>query len=465
MILAFSILLRVFLALQGGQFIWPDERRYYISQMAIESLMSGKFLNFGKNISGKRPDKPHLWASPGIILAGLIPACIEYAIGKHPVIPAFFFGLFSVLNIFLVFRILQHAGSDKSEALLASFFLSISNSIFYYARSILTYDVSMTFCLLAILSGIAKPEQKKNAFLCGIYAALGFLIYNGYWTFSACALLIPFIYRQITFNNLIKHTMYTGFGFLLPFLITFCVATVVHVDIIKSFLLFSQTVNSGVMSEGWSLPFEYYWHTEHFLFLFWLIALFCFLVTLRKNIYRKKVLFALFGIFFIYGNLAFFSVVLHKFVVYARTARQLTPFFCILSAFTVNNMLKVSASKKYAKIILILALIQGCYNFYNPLTLTFSKDFKAQAKALVPQNRQYSILYVEAGGLYPEIKDLPSLPPYEVILQKRGPQNFYPWCFEGFGPSVRKKTMTTDLSMRLIIYKEPTFPPPPIYLP
>lgn len=459
-----AALLRVFIALHGGQYMWPDENRYRASQAAVAALMAGDISKFGEySFSGVFSIPPY-WASPGIIWAGYIPAFFEHLTGENPAIPAVFYGLFSVAGIYIFYFLLIHAGASRQEALAGAFFLAITNSYFYYARHLLTYDVSLTLCMLAVLTGIKKPESGKNAFLCGVLACLGFLTYNGYWVSAGLALLVPFIYRKLTIKNILRQSMCSALGMLLPLGVIIIGAAALRINIIKKFLWFSSTVKASYMYEGWSHPFEYYWHSEHFLFIFFLVAIVYALVRVARGHRERKVVLALFGICCIYATLTVFSVFLEQFLVYARTARQLTPYLCMPVAFLLGRLLQSPRTKKYALAIIALCVVQAGINFYKPLTITFADDFENRAEALVPEGTPFSLLYVRSG-LLPKFKELPSLPPHKIVLVEPGPQDFMPYTFEGFAPCFRKKIKNHDVRFKLIVYTEPLSSPMPKYLP
>ena len=91
LILALSVGVRLYLVIAGGQYYWPDERLYRISQTAAEYLLAGD--PHAALAAVTRADHPLFQ------VIGIAPATVEHLVGANSRIPAIFFSLFSVASI------------------------------------------------------------------------------------------------------------------------------------------------------------------------------------------------------------------------------------------------------------------------------------------------------------------------------------------------------------------------------
>ena len=158
-ILLGSLVARLVLVSFGGPGYWPDEERYERSRRIVASLWSGEL-----------PQVSHA-EHFGFQILGTVPAAIELAIGEDPRIPAIFFGLFSVVNLWLVGRIAVRAGASEVESLLAVLTLAVTNCWFYYSRHILPYDVSLTLALAGLWWALDNTASARVAGVSGLWAS------------------------------------------------------------------------------------------------------------------------------------------------------------------------------------------------------------------------------------------------------------------------------------------------------
>jgi hypothetical protein len=154
------------------------------------------------------------------------------------------------------------------------------------------------------------------------------------------------------------------------------------------------------------------------------------------------------SIFFIYFILFFFSVVLERFVVYGRLARQMVPFFCLLTAYGLERLRTLQPPRQRLAVVLCLLALQTGYNLYQPVTQIFTTEFlRAAARAKREAPGTYDLVYPE--HFYPE--PVPrELPPHDVVLSARHPLQYFPNQYEGFTPSARQAMRSIDITMRLI---------------
>ena len=454
-IIVVSFGLRIFLALHGGQFYWPDEGRYTESQKAAREILSWPPQPF---VACRRlltfPE--HL----GFKIVGLVPAGIERFVGTHPAIPAIFFSFFSALQIGLLWRLARQTGADDTEACWAAFLLASATTFLYYSRHLLPYDLALSFGLGGLIVAVRQDAKLRDAWLCGLLAALTFLTYNGYWTLT---ILIAGVYlgwqgyfAQKTRGrfHLLLRALALGIGMTTPICLVLLSNALVLNFQGRSLYEFSQTVTQGVFAEGWSLPFEYLWEAEHGILIFWCGTLLACLIQIWRRQAPPRVYLWLGALGLIYGALAFFSVGLGKFVVYGRLSRQLVPFFCLIGAFWLRAQLQKRPSQYWLGWGIGLAIVmQAGYNFYVPLTMTFPEEFRAVAQTQINPALHGTYRELYTCFIYPTPEKV-VLPSHTIVWQAPHPLQYRPYQYEAYTPRERQILRTTDIRMRLIYFPE-----------
>ena len=221
-------------------------------------------------------------------------------------------------------------------------------------------------------------------------------------------------------------------------------------DLLQQFIAFSETVDQGSYAEGWRLPLEYLWHAEHLLLPVWLFALVYALCEARKGRVKKPLMLGMAGILFIYSVLVIFSVGLEKFVVYGRLARQVVPFFCLITAHYLRRLYHSSATGRNIFIGLFMTLgLQAGFNFYAPLTQVFPPEFRQNAEICIANSPQKQYFLVYAHRIYPRPTGAPP-PTCTTHLKARHPLQFLPYQYEGYPPQLRRVLRSVDISMRLV---------------
>ena len=373
LVLFASICLRVVLILSGGQFFWPDEGRYHGSLAAARALISGDLTGALQVLHSA----DHLLFR----VIGLIPAMAERAYIVDPKIPALFFLSFSIISMWLLWSIVRALGAGERESLFAVMLLSFSSTFFYYCRHLFPYDTALALALLALLVGLKEPSRSISSLLCGLLSMSAFLTYNGYWILAAFALLIhTLIPRPRGLRHSANRALVCGVGFAAPFLALIgASAAFSERPLLQQFLSFSHSVTQGVYSEGWSLPFEYLWHAEKLLLLFWAVSLAYCLWRSTIELPNKHVVLGMTGLLFVYGTLVFFSVALERFVVYGRLARLCVPFCCILGAHLLERLWTSGTKPRLlATAVLVMLTAQAALNFARPLAQVFPPEFRAE---------------------------------------------------------------------------------------
>jgi hypothetical protein len=242
-VLAVAAALRAVLVRHGGQMFWSDETRYDVARGVADQLARHDFAGAARALLG---GADHLLFK----VVGVLPAGLDRLVhGTGYEIPAYFFASFSVLNIFLVWRIARAAGAGAREAAMAALLLAVAATNFYYARHLFPYDLSLTFGLLALWAGWSGGGWRRSLG-CGVLAGLAFLTYAGAWLFGA-VVLAGHVLQASDAKRATARALLAGAGLALPIVAAIGLARLVGVDLVASFLHFSQTINQGDFGRGW----------------------------------------------------------------------------------------------------------------------------------------------------------------------------------------------------------------------
>jgi len=456
-ILIISILLRGILIFKGGQYYFSDEQRYQTSQAMIELLLQGKPPEAGLQLFST-PE--HL----GYKVIGMIPALLERIVGPSLVLPAIFFSLFSVLNLYVIFLLSKRVGASPQDALFALTFAALSQSLFYYSRHFMPYDIAMTFGLLALYAGVVDKPGISTSVACGALSFLCFITYNGYWTLGVLAIVIHLFYEIRMVRDILQRGILIGLGFSLPALAVLVCSARFGVNFVEEYSRFAGTITQGSYEEGWILPFMYFWHTEHFLFIILvLLALYALLTG------KSRPVVALWGgcILFLYLCLVVPSVFLHSFVVYGRLVRQIMPFLSLLAAsgFGILSKELPLTGPKIAQTALLMIFVQSVWSFSNTFRVAYPRDFVREVQAQYPdftfspkrflfgapeicedngyamQNAKYFLAVPETALTVPG----------QTLLVAPHPVNFLPYQYEGYTPEQRQAFRNAQV--RMVFYE------------
>ena len=454
-ILLVSLVLRWILILRGGQYYIADETRYEVSRDAARLLAQGQL---GEALRQFTISPEHL----AFKVIGIIPALLEQLVGPSLVLPAMFFSLFSILNLYLIYLLSQRGQVSINEPLYALFFASSSLSLLYYSRHLFPYDLAMSFGLFALYLATTQPQTTKTSLACGGLSFLCFIAYNGYWALAGFAMLVNVLLEERAVARILKRAIWTAAGFVAPFVLLIIVLLATGTNMISALRLFATSITQGTFEEGWRLPFEYFWHTEHLTIL--VIGLLS--VVSAIHFFRTKHRYAgvwISGIVFIYLCLFIPSVLLHSFVVYARLTRQLLPFLILLSAHGLA-LFEERKQVSHSLIIVLLAgvFIQAAWNFKASYQLFYPRQFSetlqsqfrgfefstkrlaygaptlCQSNGYVIENTKY---FLSAPESTPPVKG-------ELLRDVPHPVNFLPYQYEGYTPQQRQEFRERQLKMR-----------------
>ena len=453
-ILLLSLILRWILIVRGGQYYISDETRYEVSRNAAQFLLQGQV---EKSLIEFTLSPEHL----GFKVVGIIPALLEHVVGTSLVLPAMFFSLFSILNLYLIYLLAQRLGGSSKEALYAILIASACLSLLYYARHIFPYDMAMSFGLLALYLALTQNKSARTSAVCGLVGFLCFITYNGYWSLAAFALLVNIFMDGKRTNEIFQKAVFTGIGFITPLALLVIGMLLTGKDMISAYRLFATSITQGSFAEGWSLPFAYFWHTEHGVIL--ILGVLSLVAIVRQfNHPSPGTKLWIAGFLFLYLCLVIPSVLLHSFVVYGRLARQLIPFVVLLSAqglFQLEN--RVVSGRLITMLIFLAVFIQAAWNFTDSYNLNYPREFVAEAQARFPefefsskrlafgapvicQNNGYVMesakYYVTPPENIPQVQG-------QLLLSAPHPENFLPYQYDGDTPAIRRIFQLQKLRM------------------
>jgi len=457
-ILLVSLILRCILIIRGGQYFNPDEKRYEAPREAVRFLLQGQF---GEALQQFTISPEHL----GFKVVGIIPALTEHIVGPSLALPAIFYSLFSILNLYLIFLLAQRTQASSNESLYALFFAASCLSLLYYSRHLFPYDMAMSLGLLALYTALVRNQTAGTSLVCGSLSFLCFITYNGYWPLAGFAILANILLNGKNVTRIVQKTIFTAMGFIVPFALLIIAMQGSGTDIVSEYRLFATTINQGSFQEGWSLPFDYFWHTEHAVILILgALSIIAMIRQLKDSRLDTKLWTG--GILFIYLCLLIPSVFLEYFVVYARLARQMLPFLVLLSAQGLVQMENhLALGRKITGLILVVTFIQAAWNFSDSYRLSYPREFAAEAQAKFPEFEfsskrlafgapvicQHNGYIIESAKFYatpperiPQVKG-------QLLLSASHPASFLPYQYEGDPPEVRQ--IYSILKLRMNFYK------------
>lgn len=381
-------LCRLTLALLGGEGMHGDEHRYYRGVFFMYHTVRGDFEEW-KNF-------PSVNAHPGFTLVAAAVAPAHWALAKLTQsrpgdfsftiyasnrIGAALLGLFSTLNLWLLYLVARRAGAGRDEALWAALLAAASLALTVYARHLLPYDASLTFFLLAFLAG--QRATPFRAGLAGAGLAFGYAVYNGHWY------LVPIVGAALAWQHrgaLRRPSLVAGgaagavIGGLVGYLPAFLLGSGFSLEEVRQF---AGTIRDGEFAEGWSLPGEYLWHAEGVLGIA-ALALAVWAACRRGAAARTRGW--LLGAAAIYGMLVLFSVGLEKFVVYARTVRPIELPLCLAAGAGLAALVHRHRGRTGAAIaIVVLAAALNLAPLF-PQVYPMELDRKVHAQLGVPRD-------------------------------------------------------------------------------
>ena len=454
-LMTLSVLIRWVLIFKGGSYFFIDESRYLDSQSIATAIVQN---NFAQALADATNGVAHL----GFRILGAIPALGEILLHLPAETPAIFFSLFSVFNLYLIWKIAQRIGMSDSKANFALFLATASHSMIYFSRHLLPYDTALFFGLSALYVGLDNRQILKTSFIAGCLSFLCFITYNGYWALAGFATIFP-VLQFVGKKEFLQKALFTLAGFAAPLIFLAILMSAYDVNIFSDYINFAQTVNQGSYTEGWKLPIEYLWNAEHTMFVFLVIfSLYTVLDISRDNL--KQTAISLGGIVSIYLCLAVPSSIFHSFVVYGRLSRQLVPFLVLAATqgfFMLMN--KTMANRYFAIAIVVLICIQAIINYRGSYEIIYPREFIKIAEGNYPPFKMslkktnlgapaickyQNFIVTNAKYIYPIPEALPDIDGIPLISVPH-PINFLPYQYEGYTPEERQIIQDKQPKMEL----------------
>ena len=456
-LLVFSVGLRAFLVLRGGQGFFPDEGRYARSVTLVEQLGKGQV---GLALDGLLGATDHT----GFVVVGVLPALLQAAFQSPPRgtaalwLPALVLASASVLSIGLVYGIARRLQAPPTEALGASVLLSLSATYVYYSRHLLPYDSSMALGLGATFLGLAPLVRPWRSYAFGLLLGAAFLTYYGYWA-SVAVFFFLHVLRAARWEALRRATL-AGAGFLsLPALLALAGAFRGGGYLAGVGRFSWRAVTQCDMKEGWALTFESLFHAEHGVLLLWAGgALLLALGTGLEERARSRGRLFLLAALSLYGLLVLASSGFGRLCIYGRLARQLVPFLCLATASAATAL-----RRPWRCAALVFLAVSAAFNLRGPVLQRFPYDFAHQAGlGRLAMARETTVLGPEsppsigaryvllnARYLHPVLGTKPP-PEGRVLLWARHPFEYLPYQYESHTAAERQILRSSDISMRLI---------------
>jgi len=461
-LLLVSLVLRLVLVLRGGQGFWPDEGRYMAVLTALSNWEAGHRREALQLLIGTAD---HM----GFKVLMLGPAWLQIHLKSDIWLPSAIVNLFSVANIFWIWRIVRGMGGDEREAFWAAAAMACSNTMFYWARHLMPYDVSLFWVLACASVALRRAPRAWESLLAGCLGFLAFVTYNGYWASVACVLTAHVLLAWPDARAAAKRA---GLGLVAlsgSFLLLLLLARYLGFSLLHSYRIFAATIDQGDFKDGYLVLFDYLWAAERLTALIWLGSLltFCWLVRScptdgrRRGLTCATIFVSLVAILIVGSNL------LGKFVVYGRLARQVAPFCALLVGWTAARLFGPGGSRRRMELAALIAILAaGAWSMGTPLRMEFPVAFHKRASVAMTAyqeqhaateptavaNSKFRFLYNNFIWPYPAERPLPRH--YLVLLASPHPLSWRPYLYEGFNRAQRNKMEATDISMRLVLLQD-----------
>jgi hypothetical protein len=458
-----SSILRWVLIAKGGQFFFPDESRYGIAQDALVLLLEGKVKTALLTLLGEL-------AHVGFKVSALIPALFEIQFKTTLEPSALFFSMFSIFNLLLIWKIAKAAKAPTRVANYALLFAASSQVLLYYSRHLFPYDQAMFFGLLALYITLRYSTTYRTLYLSGLLSSLCLVTYNGYWSIAAFAIIVSLFNREKEENWILRRSIYLGAGILTPLSIILMVCIMVGKDIFGDYGGYLHKITQGNFNSGWSLPFQYFWHTEHWvIFIIGLLTIYAASLLVKQR--NKLLSIGVGGILFVYLSLVIPSNIIHTFVVYARTARQLLPFLVLTSAIGLYNLSNwYPRGRLLANITVAVMLLQAAWNYQLAYRINFPREYIKEFQVQYPDFRisdkmvrfyaplicqDQGIVAINLHYIYNEPQPIPTFRG-DILMRAPHPISYLPYQYDGYTSEQRTSFHNENIEMVFIKLDNPS---------
>ena len=471
LLLAASLAARLLLAAQGGQYFFGDEERYHRGLDLYRALVEARWTD-ARGLLALPEHAAFVWL--GALLGPLqqlgawftghgdwsqpanIYASAAWAAGL--------LGLFSAGCLWFVSRLAIATGADESAAFAAALLAACSNTLFYFSRHLLPYDVALCAWLGGLL--LATRPGRRAQWFSGLLIGLTYHFYNGYWFLVPVGGLWWWLRPRSATEGWVAPAAGAAVGLCMPWTVgSFCGG----LEYWRMMRDFSGTVKQGLFAEGWSLPAEYLWHSEGWWGGLVLAAVLLALFRARSGLPRHVVQ-VLACVVAVYVLLVLASTVAHKFVIYGRTVRPLVPLLCLVAGWAAAQL--TTARPVWRAPLAVTALVAATLMFAPQYLRVFPREFEQRVLlefGMTKRSLEFSgciyqplalpvtrpdLLLVNAQGLYPLRDRLPA-PPDPVLLSCEHPAAIHAYQYEGYSPRERRLIRAAPLEMKLIRLRQP----------
>lgn len=485
LLLLVSAIARIFLVLAGGRFFISDEGRYLHGVHLYHHLLHREWSGAAEIL--RHSDN---W---GFIIVGALTTAVQhvaaFAVGDLPWSAgytalqgnlnggAFLLAMAPVAGIWGVFHLALRLGAGQCEAFCGALLFALSNTAFYFSRHLFPYDTSLALTLAAIFIAVG-PSGKIRSVIAGIIGGAAFHVYNGYWY------LLPLVVLSRLFNRdrdrtAVLETSLTAGGALLAMAMPYGWGCLVFgSSFLQSTMVYGRSVVQGLYREGWSFPWEYFWHSEGIfgLLVIGLPLVFWLHEKERAPLRIRYIAAAVLGMYLVWIGV---SVGAHLFVLNARLVKPLIPFACLLGGWGLAGLFAYQRKLGWAAVALLAG--SAFTNLSPHYWRVFPREFEAEAvnrvgnpkhtvsvsgsyfRPQIPPVDAPAYALINAQYLYP-VRAAATNPAGETIISAAHPLEYLPYQYDGFTPRQRRILRETDIRMRLVRLADPNAVPdlPPL---
>lgn len=486
-VVAISVLSKLLLASKGGQYFIVDEARFLNGHYLLADIADGDFHSALHRISTNYAHSFFIFFAAfaegmrflyvNFINQGSTPAYLltETRVGIE--VAAFALSFASTISIFLVYAIIRRFEGGKDQALAGAFLMALSTTNYYYARHLVPYDCAIMLALTALYFG-SHPEGKvRHSLLCGIFAGLATLTYNGYWILSFVVWLLHIICSHEHYKHCIKKAIFCAFAGILPLIILQCISLSVGENFLRGeigWINASKGNQYGDLGLGWAVFFIYLFEAENGLIVLFAVG-FIFSVREWLSDFSLRTLdhrnFGPLAVILVFLLIILFSDVLQISVLYGRTIKQIIPFLCMACALPLaqlKNFLYIPRINLAVKLLSVASIAQAGYNQLICINIAFPSSFTAHVEKKygvvskmsnlkgpnvdVFEHAEPDSKYILINGqnLIMPVLGKKVIPQGKILLTAPHPYQYKPYQFVHFNSRERNILDNTDISMRLI---------------
>jgi len=362
-LLLFSVGIRLVLIFNGGEPLHDDGPEFFgISKKLYKHLI---LLDWNGFFNTK------VFGHWGGALFGIIPFFITPPWLSPAQVFTLYFAAPSVINIYLLYRIVILFDGSQKTALIATGLYALAFSGLYQIQHGLYCDFSLMFFLVGII--FSTKTGLKNTVWAGFFYFLCFFTYYGYWPISFIGMLLLTCYNAKNIKYFFIRGLLGASGFFIPLVLFFFIGYKNGADYFLHFLKFSKTITHGNFEQGHEIPFLFLWHAEGLLSLVWLLCL------LLSFFYKKEyaIKWSLTAILLIYGLWVSGSNLLEIFVVYGRLVKAIVPLLCFNSAFVMSTI-----NTRVLLVTFFLLIPNTLINTWKNLPPTYFQDITKHERSL-----------------------------------------------------------------------------------